>query len=306
MEDYELTLFDRIEVIKKVNDEHDLENNSYISFSGGGDSVLLHYLIDMALPNNNIPRVFINTGIEYNEIVSFVKKMQENDKRIIIIRPKQPIKQMLEENGYPFKSKQHSHNLSIYQNSGMTKSVRKYLGIDKGNNMFVCPKKLQYQFTKDFKIKVSDKCCYKMKKEPAKLYEIESGRKIAILGLRSSEGGQRASHKGCVVFDTKNKNQLRKFKPLNPITNDFKNWFIEKNNIKLCKLYYPPYNFERTGCRLCPFALNIEKKIQTLRKHFPNELKSAEYIFQPILKEYRRIGYRLKKHEEIKLFELEE
>lgn len=305
MEDFELTLFDRIEVIKKVNDEHDLENNSYISFSGGGDSVLLHYLIDMALPNNNIPRVFINTGIEYNEIVSFVKKMQENDKRIIIIRPKQPIKQMLEENGYPFKSKQHSHNLSIYQNSGMTKSVRKYLGIDKGNNMFICPKKLQYQFTKDFKIKVSDKCCYKMKKEPAKLYEIESGRKIAILGLRSSEGWQRASHKGCVVFDTKNKNQLRKFKPLNPITNDFKNWFIEKNNIKLCKLYYPPYNFERTGCRLCPFALNIEKEIQTLRKHFPNELKSAEYIFQPILNEYRRIGYRLGNFEKITLFDYE-
>ena len=39
-----------------------LENNAYISFSGGKDSTILHYLIDLALPNNKIPRVFINTG----------------------------------------------------------------------------------------------------------------------------------------------------------------------------------------------------------------------------------------------------
>ena len=67
--DNELILFDRLEVIKSTNQKYDLENNAYISFSGGKDSTILHYLIDMALPNNRIPRVFINTGIEYNYIV---------------------------------------------------------------------------------------------------------------------------------------------------------------------------------------------------------------------------------------------
>lgn len=116
-EDFELTLFDRIEVIKKVNEQYDLENNAYISFSDGKDSVVLHHLIDLAIPNNNIPRVYINTGIEYLDIVNFVKSMSEIDNRIIIINSGVNIKQMLEKYGYPFKSKEHSHKISVYQNN---------------------------------------------------------------------------------------------------------------------------------------------------------------------------------------------
>jgi len=63
--DNELLLIDRIEAIKTANKKYDLEHNAYLSFSGGKDSTVLHYLLDMALPNNKIPRVFINTGIEY-------------------------------------------------------------------------------------------------------------------------------------------------------------------------------------------------------------------------------------------------
>ena len=43
--EYELLLFDRIEVIKKVNEQHDLENNAYISFSGGKDSTCMTHLV---------------------------------------------------------------------------------------------------------------------------------------------------------------------------------------------------------------------------------------------------------------------
>lgn len=75
--DNEMMLFDRLNVIRDTNKKYDLENNAYISFSGGKDSVVLHHLIDMALPNNQIPRLFINTGIEYNAIVSFVERERE-------------------------------------------------------------------------------------------------------------------------------------------------------------------------------------------------------------------------------------
>ena len=105
MSDNELILFDRIEVIKKVNEEYDLLNNAYISFSGGKDSTILNHLIDLALPNNKIPRVFINTGIEYNAIVDFVNELALNDDRFIIIKPNLPIKPMLDKYGYLFKSK---------------------------------------------------------------------------------------------------------------------------------------------------------------------------------------------------------
>lgn len=115
-QDNELLLFDRINVIKDTINKYG-EENFYISFSGGKDSTILHYLVDMALPNNKIPRVFINTGIEYLKIVEFVKKLAEKDPRFEIIAPSVKPREMLEKEGYPFKSKQHAHNFEIYLNN---------------------------------------------------------------------------------------------------------------------------------------------------------------------------------------------
>ena len=303
-QDFELTLFDRIEVIKTINKKYDLENNAYISFSGGKDSTILHYLIDMALPNNRIPRVFINTGIEYNYIVEFVKELAAKDDRFIILKPTQAIKPMLEKYGYPFKSKQHSHNLAIYWRNKDKKeynlSLKRYLGIIESNTLLRCPKQLQYQFTSEFKIKCSDSCCMKMKKEPVKKWQKENNKTIALTGMRKEEGGQRASLKGCIVTDKDNK--IVKFHPLLVVDEEFENWFIEKNNIKLCKLYYEPFNFKRTGCRGCPFSLDLQEQLTIMETYLPNERKQCEIIWGPVYKEYRRIGYRLCKNEQTKLF----
>ncbi len=182
----EITEYDRIEVIKTTNAKYNLLDNSYISFSGGKDSTILHYLIDLALPQNHIPRVFIDTGIEYNYIREFVLEMAKNDDRFIILKPTQTIKPMLEKYGYPFKSKEHSKFVSVYQNSGMTKSVKWYLSDKK---MISCPSNLQYQFTKNFKIKCSDKCCFKLKKEPIEKWQKEHNKAICITGMRHDEGG---------------------------------------------------------------------------------------------------------------------
>lgn len=304
--DNELLLLDRIEVIKQINEKYDLEHNAYISFSGGKDSTILHYLIDMALPGNRIPRVFINTGIEYVDIVNFVKDLASNDDRFILIKPTQAIKPMLEKYGYPFKSKQHSHYLSIYQHSGRTAlSVKRYLGDIESTTLFKCPKSLYYQFTDRFKIKVSELCCNKLKKDVAIRYEKQSNRPIAILGLMQDEGGQRASHKGCVIFSDNDNKILKKFKPLNPLTQNFEKWFIDKYHIQLCKLYYPPFNFKRTGCKGCPYSLDLQEQLDIMEKYLPNERKQCEMIWQPIYEEYRRIGYRLKPHKQLDLFEFE-
>lgn len=297
--DNELLLFDRINVIKDVINKYGAEN-FYLSFSGGKDSTVLHYLLDMALPNNNIPRVYINTGIEYVYIYEFVKEMSNNDKRIIIISPTNNIKKTLKEYGYPFKSKQHSHDLMVYQSSGMCKTVRKYLGIEKGNNIIKCPNSLKYQFTNDFNINISDKCCLKMKKEPVHKWEKKNNKTIAITGMRAEEGGQRASIKSCILTDKQGK--LKKFHPLIKVNEEFEEWFINKFNIKICKLYYPPFNFKRTGCKGCPFALDLQEQLTIMENLLPNERKQCEFIWEPIYKEYRRIGFRLKNKEQLKLF----
>ena len=75
MTDNEFILQDRLGVIRDTVHKYG-EENFYISFSGGKDSTVVHHLVDMALPNNKIPRVFSNTGIEYNAIVEFVRERE--------------------------------------------------------------------------------------------------------------------------------------------------------------------------------------------------------------------------------------
>lgn len=73
MIDNDIILDDRIMAIQAIKDE--LKDKGYLSFSGEKDSTIVHYLLDIALPNNRIPRVFFDTGIEFNEIKNFVKEL---------------------------------------------------------------------------------------------------------------------------------------------------------------------------------------------------------------------------------------
>ena len=302
MNDFEFLLFDRIEKIKQINEQYDLENNAYISFSGGKDSTILHYLIDLALPNNKIPRVFINTGIEYNDIVEFVKELQKNDDRFVIISSKKNIKEILENYGYPFKSKEHSNRLNQFQNGNLSNFVKYYIGLEsKKKKGIKCPKILFYQFSNDFTLKVSDKCCYQLKKSIANKFQQEYNKSITLTGMRKEEGGQRKSI-NCIITDKEN--NLVKFHPLLIVDDNFEENFIKKYNIKLCKLYYPPYNFERTGCKGCPFNLKLQDQLDTMEKLLPNEYKQCETIWKPVYDEYRRIGYRLKKYKQLNIFDI--
>lgn len=76
-EEMEFILQDRIAKIQAIDEQYNLRENSYISYSGGKDSTVLHHLIDLALPNNEIPRLYANTGIEYNMMVKYVKRERE-------------------------------------------------------------------------------------------------------------------------------------------------------------------------------------------------------------------------------------
>lgn len=297
---FKFLLQDRIQKIKSIDEKYDLKNKAYISFSGGKDSTVLHYLIDVALPGNKIPRVFLNTGIEYKYIVDFVRQISAKDERIKIISPKQNVREVLEKYGYPFKSKEHSQKVALYQHSGMIKTVSDYLG--NGNKKtFLCPDRLKYQFSKDFFLKISDKCCFKMKKEVAEDFAKENNRPIAITGVRKSEGGSRQSMRGCTTFTG---DKLHKFHPLFPLEDDWIDWFIQENKIELCKLYYPPFNFKRTGCKGCPFNLNLQRDLIVMENLIPSERKQCELIWKPVYDEYRKIGYRLEKSNDFKLFDL--
>lgn len=305
--DNELILFDRLEAIKTTINKYGIDSWC-ISFSGGKDTMVVHTLVDMALPNNKIPRVYCNTGIEYNMMVDFVKELQKSDDRIDIIQPSVNIKKVLEDYGYPFKSKQHSFYVRVYQNCGMnSKAVKFYLNEDwkkdadskTHGGRFDCPKMLKYQFTEEFKqrLKINDTCCKYMKEKPLDQYKRDHKKPNQILGLMQEEGGRRRNT-NCITL----KRKKVSFQPLAKVSKEWENWFIEKYDVKLCPIYYPPYNFTRTGCKGCPFNLNLQEDLEIMNTYFPNEKKQCELIWKPIYEEYRRIGYRLKNEEQMRLF----
>ena len=292
--DNEFILFDRVEKIKSVISTYG-ETNFYLSFSGGKDSTVLSWLIDYAIPGNKIKRVYVDTGLELNMIKDFVKKKQKEDERIIIIQPSKNVKKTLEEKGYPFKSKAHSDFVHRFQTRGKLKSVKQYLGErpdgkEPWSSFKSCPAILKYQFEEGVNIKISDSCCKEMKEEPINNWAKENNISYSIVGIMASEGGRRTGAK-CLAFRS---GKLKAFQPLAPITKDFEDWLIKEKSIEICPIYYHPYNFTRTGCKGCPFAINLQEELDVLEKYFPTERKQAEYIWKPVYDEYRRIGYRLK------------
>lgn len=286
----EFMLADRICKIKQINDKYDLLNNAYISFSGGKDSTVLHYLIDEALPGNKIPRVFINTGIEYNEILKFARQMASEDTRFVIWNVNKNVKDTLDSVGYPFKSKRHAQKVFEWRKGYRSKSHLEYFR-KLPDGFRPCPKKLLYQIEPDNTLNISHLCCDEFKKKPIKQYMRESGRRVTLTGIMRVEGGQRANV-ACVSLG-KNGN-LQKFHPLAVCTAEWEDWYIQSRGIKLASLYYAPYNFRRTGCKGCPFATDLREELSVLEKFLPNERKQCEHIWKPVYDEYRRLNYRLK------------
>ncbi len=287
--DEKFLLYDRIDKIQQIITLYG-EENFYLSFSGGKDSCVLSKLMDVALPKNQIPRVFADTGIEYNLIRTFVYRLAETDPRIEIIKPSCNIQTMLKEEGYPFKSKEHSAVLDIYQRCGADmKTVDRYIHPSKERRSFGCPKMLLYQFTPDFTLRVSDKCCERMKEEPLIKWQKDHNRPYSILGIMPEEGGRRKKAR-CLAFDKKT---FKSFHPLVAVTKEWEEWFIEAYEVELCDLYKPPFNLDRTGCKGCPFNIDIEDSLRMMAMYFPDERKQCETIWGPVYEEYRRIGYRL-------------
>lgn len=72
----------------------------HVSFSGGKDSTVLLHIVRQMYPD--IEAVFVNTGLEYPEIQSFVKSFDN----VTILRPKMRFDEVIRKYGYPFISKQ--------------------------------------------------------------------------------------------------------------------------------------------------------------------------------------------------------
>ena len=234
----------------------------YISFSGGKDSTVLLHIARSIYPD--IQAIFSNTGLEFPEIVHFVKSFEN----VTIIRPEITFKKVIEEKGYPVISKSVSNCIRLARQNIAdgkdTLRVRQIRGLEKGSKF----NKGKWEFLLDAPFKISEQCCDELKKKPLKKWEKEN-KKYPITGVMADEGGARKEaylKTGCNAFNSKN-----------PISKPMGFWteqdilkYIVENNISICSIYgeilqddtgkYYTTGERRTGCVWCIFGSHLEKE----------------------------------------------
>ena len=219
----------------------------YVSFSGGKDSTVLKHIIDGMY--DDVPAVFVNTGLEYPEIQKFVKDIKSGkcdcfNSDIEILRPEMRFDEVLKNFGYPVFSKETALNIEYGRKAlerGNFDQVDNYFyGVrtnpktgEKYKHMPLSKDALNFALNSN--IPASNKCCSFMKKKPSKKYAKESGRK-SIQGTMASESRLREKtwiRHGCNAFDSKEPTS----KPLSFWTNQDILHYIKEFNVPYCSVY---------------------------------------------------------------------
>ena len=274
------------------------EDGVYVSFSGGKDSAVLLDIVRKMYPE--IEAVFVNTGLEYPEIVDFVKQ-HEN---VTILRPKKNFKQVLMEYGYPIISKEIASKVgevrkSIKSGNINTVRYRQFFDPVQGSRYNLT----KWIFLLDAPFRIYDMCCDVMKKKPIHNYE-KSG-KVGILGQMADESllrEQKWIKHGCNAFKMKSPQS----NPLSFWTNNDILTYIHAYNLPIASVYgnvvpddtkeidgqmnlydltgnYDGCKFrttgcDRTGCMFCLFGAHLEKGEGRLERMKRTHQKRYEYV----------------------------
>lgn len=254
----------------------------YISFSGGKDStVLMHIAKELY---NDIPIVFVDTGLEYPEVREFALKYAD-----VKLTPKKTFKEVIEQFGYPVVSKEIAKKVANARKGGA------YLKYFQNTNKSIFNVSKRWHKLLDAPFKVSDYCCTVMKKSPCHIYSHRTNRK-AITGQQACESMVRTRkwlQDGCNMYDVKE-----------PVCNPLAFWteqdilkYIKDNEIEIASVYgdivceagvYHTTKLKRTGCMFCMFGVHLEKspnRFQQMKETHPytydyciNKLKLGEVL----------------------------
>lgn len=240
----------------------------YVSFSGGKDSTVLLNIARRMYPQ--IRAAFVDTGLEYPEIREFVKTKENVD----WVRPKNSFNKVIEKYGYPMISKEvscivYNYRKDIAMGKDNTWCIKKLDGTMMNNatgklSMYNCSK---WKFLLDAPFKISDKCCYHMKKSPIHSYAKDNNL-YGITGQLACESQLRLSQwikAGCNAFNANI-----------PISNPMSVWteqdvlkYIYQNKLAIASVYgniissedgvYSTTGVARTGCMFCMYGVHLEK-----------------------------------------------
>lgn len=281
----------------------------YVSFSGGKDSTVLKHIVDGMY--DDIPAVFVNTGLEYPEIQTFVRDVKAGkydcfNSNVEIVRPEMRFDEVVKRYGYPVISKDISLRIG-YAQKGRPWALNAVKGLNNdGTESEFKQRYKRYAYLVDAPFLISNNCCAVMKKKPAKRYEKETGRK-AIVGVMASESKQREQawmRTGCNGFELKRP----KSQPMSFWTEQDVLHYIKKFNVPYCHVYgdirvkrsaealdnqinmidclecYKPEDTlettgcDRTGCMFCMFGCHLEKepnRFQRMKQTHPKQYEDC-------------------------------
>lgn len=249
--------------------------NVYVSFSGGKDSTVLAHLVRQIYPD--VPIVFVNTGMEFPEIVKFCR--QQNN--LIMLHPTTNFRKVIEIYGYPIISKRVSRYVRDLKNptdgNQNTRNLRLTGYNTSGEYRPNYKLSDKWQFLVDAPFKVSEKCCDVMKKNPFKRFEKETGLH-PFTGEMADDNDFRCREylkSGCNAFDNKNPKSM----PIGFWTEQDILHYIKEYNVPYCSVYgdiieqngvYSTTGESRTGCVFCMFGIHYDKdRFVRLKKTHP-------------------------------------
>lgn len=261
----------------------------YVSFSGGKDSTVLAELVWSMYPN--VPALFSNTGLEYPEIVQFVKKLKAQGRPIVITRPQRTFRDVLLTEGFPLASKKVAEMVRRLRqprtkNNDATHNL--YLTGYRRDGVFSKNSKLPNKWLRliDAPFKTSERCCDVLKKDPFKRYQKETGRK-PFTGVMSDEGGggRRATFTQCNLFDVREPQS----RPMLFWTEENVWEYIRSCNLDYCSIYDDRVidgvvveGEKRTGCMFCVFGAHLEKGPNRFQRMAVTHPKQWDYCINKL------------------------
>lgn len=240
-----------------------MDGKVYLSFSGGKDSTVLLHLCEILKPD--IKCVFVNTGCESVDVVRFVEKMKAAH-NIEVIRPKLTPRQVWAKYGFPLVSKDQAFKIDLVRKNPNSASAQKFM---RDGNQFTISKCFRYLCdTEKCKYHTSAVCCNKLKKDPCKRYENESGLR-PIVATMASESMLRETDYLRVGQCNKFDQGHEKSKPLSIWMEEDIWQFIRENNIEIAEIYAK--GVDRTGCVGCGFGAQMknDRRLETFYRLYP-------------------------------------
>ena len=272
----------------------------YVSFSGGKDSTVLKHIVDQMY--DDVPALFVNTGLEYPEIQKFAMS-QPN---VVTVRPEMRFDEVIKNYGYPAISKAASNtvyyakkNIAEGKDTLRVRQMRNQEEDEQGRKSHF--NKGQWAFLLDAPFNIHSECCNVMKKKPAKQYGKETGRKPFIGTLAEESVARKTTwmEHGCNAFEKKNPSS----QPLSFWTEQDVLQYIKKYDVPYCSVYgdivpvddgeqvegqlstfdllneyegtlLKTTGCDRTGCIFCMFGCHLEKepnRFQRLKETHPRQ-----------------------------------